>query len=328
MSVVNRPKAWRLGPVRKGGCSEGRPAARICALLLLPLLGAACASVDSSLPPAYVPAPEEEFSSSASSLAAELGLALKDEPELRCLALEGEAGRILLVNGTRTVTVAGRRLEASAALRFSGGDCPLLREDAVRIAAAWHEAEARLAGKRKEWTDAPTPALPPPAPRAGKGSAVGEPEWAVRLQREWEGILVHHSASPSGNLERLDRYHREHNGWLMVGYDFVICNGDGGPDGLVQTTDRWRRQIQGAHAGEGLKRYNDHWIGICLVGDFNRGRPTREQMRSLRRLVAWLQDYCEIPGGNVRLHRDVRATECPGGHFRLEEVLRDAPRGR
>lgn len=329
MAVGNRPQIWRLGPVRKGGGSEARPAARICALAFASLLLAACASLEEPLPPAYSPTSELEYASSASTLATELGLSLRSEPELRSLVLEGASGRILFVDSTRTVTVAGERLEASVPLHVEGGDCPLLRDDAVRIASAWHEAGVRRAAKEREWAAPQAPPPPPPAaPRAGKGTAVGETEWNVPLKREWEGILIHHTATASGNLERIDRNHREERGWDGIGYDFVICNGDGGADGLVQTTYRWKRQIHGAHAGTGLKRYNEHWIGICLVGNFNEGKPTVEQRRSLQRLVAWLRDACGIPRENVRLHRDVRDTECPGSRFRLEEILRDAPKAR
>ena len=116
-------------------------------------------------------------------------------------------------------------------------------------------------------------------------------------------------------------------GWLMVGYDFIICNGNGGADGLVEVTDRWKTQIQGAHAGPGLKRYNDHWVGICLVGNFNNGRPSPKQMQSLRALVRWLQARCGIPDANVRCHRDVRDTECPGRKFPMKEVTGSAVAG-
>jgi len=149
---------------------------------------------------------------------------------------------------------------------------------------------------------------------------VSDPEWRVPLKREWRGILIHHSATESGNVAEFDADHRKNRGWLMVGYDFVICNGDGGPDGLVQTTDRWRKQIQGAHAGPGLREYNEHWVGICLVGDFNQSRPTPRQIASLRRLVRYLQERCGIPEGNVRGHRDVREAECPGRLFPAGEL--------
>ncbi len=129
-------------------------------------------------------------------------------------------------------------------------------------------------------------------------------------------------------MARIDKFHREEKGWLGIGYDFLIDNGDGGPDGLVETTFRWTQQIQGAHAGTGLHEYNDHWIGICLVGDFNVTRPTPKQMASLKRLVHFLQGYCGLPPENIKFHRDVRDTDCPGRLFPMRELQLDFPRAK
>lgn len=347
-SSVKRPHKRRLGPIRKGGFSEDRPAARVApgpaappvagphppapgaaprfpGVLLAILLAAAgglagCASVAVPEGDAGVVPADLDYTSSIRGLGRDLGLAVKEEASLRSIVLSGSAGRILFMDGTRMVTVAGRRLETVAPLQFAGGDALLHRDDAARITGAWREVLARERAR-------PEPvarAAPPPA-----ASAVpADPEWQVPLKRRWEGILIHHSATDSGNLEQFDRFHREKNGWLMVGYNFIICNGSGGADGLVQTSDRWRQQIQGAHAGTGLRQYNEHWIGICLVGDFNRSRPTARQMASLRRLVAYLQDRCGIPDANVRGHRDVRDTDCPGKRFPLDDALGGSPPAR
>ncbi|NUN51404.1 MAG: N-acetylmuramoyl-L-alanine amidase [Planctomycetaceae bacterium] len=295
-------------------------------LALLPLL-AACASTDPDAGRTWQPADESSWATTARALAADLGATLVAEPGTRTLVIEGRGGRILFLDGTRMVTVDGQRLEASTTLQFGDGDVALANEDAVRISQAWKEAVSRREARERALAAAAAPAPPSRAPP--RGDAVGDPEWNVPLKREWEGILIHHSATEGGNLAKFDKFHREVNGWLMVGYDFIICNGDGGPDGLVQTSERWTTQIQGAHAGKGLKRYNDHWVGICLVGDFSRERPTAKQMASLRRLVRYLQDRCGIPDANVRTHRDVRDTDCPGKHFPLGEVLRAGagPRG-
>jgi hypothetical protein len=306
-----------------------RPGRALAVALAAALAAAAspgCASTDDSLPPAYVPASAADKGKSARALASELGLAVRADPAVGTLALEGEAGRIVLVGGTSTITVAGRVFQAAEPLRIDGGDCLLVPADAVRLSEAWHAA-------LKDIEDAagPPPA-PPAAPRPPSGPAVGagDPEWRVPLRRKWEGILLHHSATDSGSLAKFDKHHREVNGWLMVGYDFIIGNGRGSGDGVVETSDRWRRQIQGAHAGTGLKRYNEHWVGICLVGDFNGERPTPRQIASLRRLVAFLRAYCDIPEGNVLGHRDVRVggTDCPGRFFPSDESSILAPRAR
>jgi len=76
--------------------------------------------------------------------------------------------------------------------------------------------------------------------------------------------------------------------------------------------------MHGAHAGK--QEYNQHGIGICLVGNFQETSPSAAQLAAVRRLVATLKHEYTIPTGNVIAHRDVKATECPGKHFPLAEI--------
>jgi len=135
----------------------------------------------------------------------------------------------------------------------------------------------------------------------------------VGLKRKWKYIVVHHSFTDSGNEEIFHNYHKNVRGWLGVGYHFVIGNGHGSPDGRVEVTFRWEDQIHGAHAG--VEEYNQHGIGICLVGNFERGYPTEKQMASLVSLVNYLQQRCGIPASDILLHRHIKNTKCPGEHF-------------
>jgi len=137
----------------------------------------------------------------------------------------------------------------------------------------------------------------------------------VPLKRRWTYIILHHSDTQQGSEAAFDDYHRKHNGWRGVGYDFVIGNGRGSEDGLVEVTFRWEQQIDGAHAG--IAEYNEHGIGICLVGDFEEGYPTARQMEALVGLVNYLQERCDIPTSHILGHKHVRpgGTRCPGKNF-------------
>jgi len=157
-----------------------------------------------------------------------------------------------------------------------------------------------------------TPQRPMPALRAS-GFRPGDP-WAVARPRRWRYIVIHHSATEDGNASEFDLAHRR-RGWDELGYHFVITNGNGGPDGMVQVGSRWRRQKWGAHCGKTPNNeYNEYGIGICLVGNFCRHRPTRAQLASLERLVKYLADRFEIPPENVIGHCDApnAHTACPG----------------
>jgi N-acetylmuramoyl-L-alanine amidase len=143
----------------------------------------------------------------------------------------------------------------------------------------------------------------------------------VSLGRQWKHIVIHHSGTDMGSEETFDRYHREHNKWLGVGYDFVIGNGNGARDGLVEVTFRWEQQIDGAHANH--PEYNKYGIGICVVGDFNVNYPSPAQIDALVGLLNYLQERCRIPTDHVLGHRHVRtgSTDCPGKRFPWYEVI-------
>ena len=84
----------------------------------------------------------------------------------------------------------------------------------------------------------------------------------------------------------------------------------------------WRRQIHGAHTrvtGDRSNFWNEHGIGVCLVGNFENGRPSESQMAALVRLVRALQARLDIPASRVRGHGHIDSTACPGEHFPWNE---------
>ncbi len=152
------------------------------------------------------------------------------------------------------------------------------------------------------------------------------PEWIVDSQiGRWRSIVLHHSATESGNPESFDKYHREVNKWENgLGYHFVIGNGNGMADGEVAVGHRWRDQLDGAHVRgkESEGNANSFSIGICLVGNFNNSLPTARQLASLKGLLAFLRrEYgiglAAIVGHNAAA---VGNTDCPGKFFFVEEV--------
>lgn len=173
----------------------------------------------------------------------------------------------------------------------------------------------------------------PPATALREKPAVREaavpdvpPGWvpAGAPERDWTAIVIHHSATPTGNAAIFDQWHRERNQWDGVGYDFVIGNGSDSADGKVEVTFRWRQQRTGAHCGGTPDNWaNEEAVGICLVGDYSQGRPTPAQMRALTRLVRFLRDRYDIPVGRVYGHGSTpgaRVTECPGSYFPMARL--------
>ena len=103
-----------------------------------------------------------------------------------------------------------------------------------------------------------------------------------------------------------------------MGYHFVIGNGSDTSDGKIEVGSRWYQQKHGAHCrvpGDTTNKYNEHGIGICLVGDFNNSPPSRAQMKSLIYLTKGLLNYTNLPASAVHFHKDFKSTDCPGRYF-------------
>jgi hypothetical protein len=153
-------------------------------------------------------------------------------------------------------------------------------------------------------------------------------EWLppADVEKQWTAIVIHHSATETGNAAIFDRMHREENHWDGVGYDFVIGNGTNSGDGEVEVTFRWRRQIAGAHCGGTPNNWaNVDAVGICLVGDFSYRAPSAKQMQSLLKLIRFLQNRYGISIGHIYGHSDTpgaRVTECPGRMFPMDRLKR------
>ena len=166
---------------------------------------------------------------------------------------------------------------------------------------------------------------PPPAPMPHVTLPTIQPEQAWMppggISRRWNSIVIHHTASPTGSLREIDRWHRD-KGWDCCGYHFVIGNGTGSGDGEIEVGPRWRAQSPGAHtrlcgapSSPIGNYYNEHGIGIVMVGNFDQRRPSDRQMASLARLVAYLSSSCGIPRERIYLHGDLKSTDCPGHNF-------------
>ncbi len=146
-------------------------------------------------------------------------------------------------------------------------------------------------------------------------------------ERRWKAIIIHHSAQSEGNMAMIDKYHREVNGWDGIGYDFVIGNGSRSADGKVEVTFRWRKQVAGAHCGgTPNNRANEYGIGICLIGDFTKTRPTYRQQVALKKLTRFLQKRYKISTRSIYGHADTpgytRKSMCPGRNFPMAAFKR------
>lgn len=139
----------------------------------------------------------------------------------------------------------------------------------------------------------------------------------------WRHIILHHSATASGNAAVFDRYHRERrhmeNG---LAYHFIIGNGSQSADGQVEVGSRWTRQINGGHVRS--LALNENSIGICLVGNFEVTSPTRKQVAACIELVGFLKLKLLGDRPDILFHRELHGehTLCPGRNFPANQFAR------
>ncbi len=140
-------------------------------------------------------------------------------------------------------------------------------------------------------------------------------------QRDWQYVVVHHSATDVGNAKSFNYFHKFKRHMVNgLAYHFVITNGKKDRDGEIQVGNRWSHQLHGGHVKSDY--YNNYGIGICLVGNFMKYLPTESQFNSLTALVQVLQEQFGIPAHRVVGHGEVKKefTACPGKLFPMRRL--------
>jgi hypothetical protein len=140
-------------------------------------------------------------------------------------------------------------------------------------------------------------------------------------KHRWRYIVIHNSGTRQGSAKAFEYYHlhvrKMPNG---LAYPFVIGNGSSSGDGEIEIGNRWRRQVNGGHVHSDY--LNNIALGICLVGDFNRDKPTKRQIEALEELTRYLRmrvGKIDRQFAIVKAHREINPprwpTDCPGDDF-------------
>jgi hypothetical protein len=156
------------------------------------------------------------------------------------------------------------------------------------------------------------------------GSSASELFYPNKADRPWRYIVLHHSASATGNYDQIDQEHRKILGYDGCGYHFVIGNGTGSGDGQIEVAQRWNNQKQGVHCRNARSHDVDEYgIGICLVGDLDKQPPTPRQVAASQALVEYLSQHYRIKPTNISTHSHLAATPtvCPGKFFPTQSIL-------
>ena len=100
-----------------------------------------------------------------------------------------------------------------------------------------------------------------------------------------------------------------------LAYHFIIGNGSDSRDGEIEVGGRWTRQLNGGHVHSFA--LNENSIGICLVGNFEKTRPTKKQIAAALELVGFVKRTLLAGKPDLLLHREIPGehTLCPGHNF-------------
>jgi hypothetical protein len=157
-------------------------------------------------------------------------------------------------------------------------------------------------------------------------------------------IIVHHTATqnndpdPAATIRAIYYYHAVTEGWGDIGYNFLIDESgrvyegrhtiDYPPGASPTEEDANGNVVTAAHT----QGFNSGVVGIALLGTLSTQDATPAARSALEHLLAWEADRHSIdPQGsslytnpvsgvqkvfpNIAGHRDLAATECPGGTF-------------
>jgi hypothetical protein len=149
---------------------------------------------------------------------------------------------------------------------------------------------------------------------------------ALYWPNRWKYIVVHHSAGGFGNIEFLQRVHRQRQAGDpldAIPYHFVIGNGNGMKMGEVQSDWRQKYGLWGAHVSGRNFDHNFRGLGICLIGNFELHPVPEGQFTALVSLTRLLMSRYRIPVECVSGHGHTpgELTKCPGKLFPMDRFL-------
>ena len=187
------------------------------------------------------------------------------------------------------------------------------------------------------------PSMPAVISRAGWGCDESLMTWPPEFY-PIQKLICHHTATqnrdpdPAATIRSIYYYHAVTQGWGDIGYNFLIDESgriyEGRysrpyPAGAYPTgEDATGKGVTGAHAYQ----FNSGTAGIALLGTLTSQDTTAAGRNAMEQMLAWKASTHSIdPNGsnrytnpvtgasttfaNIAGHRDVNATECPGGVF-------------
>ena len=114
---------------------------------------------------------------------------------------------------------------------------------------------------------------------------------------QWNKVEVFYSNTTEGNLASLARTQGV-NTVKDLNFHLIICNGNGGQDGQIVATDKWKKQMAPLPSVTWVG--SSQTIRICLIADGIMQNPTDSQIKRAVGMVEQISRRCNIDPENIR----------------------------
>ena len=124
---------------------------------------------------------------------------------------------------------------------------------------------------------------------------------AAQSPDRWNSVEIYYSGTKAGNIEQLASLSGMSNP-EDINCHFCLCNGLGGGNGQIQSTEKWQRQWSSI---PGKIWYGSgQTIRVCVVADGKTTRPTDFQVKRIEQLLEVLCRKFEIESQSVHYPSD------------------------
>lgn len=117
----------------------------------------------------------------------------------------------------------------------------------------------------------------------------------------WTPVTFTSATAAYDRIENIRQIHTRDRGWADIGYHYII-------DRAGRVIEGRPIQFQGAHVSEN----NPHNLGILVLGNFEKQRPSNAQVQSLGNFTKLMMRTHGVSAAAVRTHQEIKPTQCPG----------------
>ena len=126
-------------------------------------------------------------------------------------------------------------------------------------------------------------------------------------------------AHKTADIQAIHNYHRTRTYinssgktgyWCGIGYNYFITF-----DGIIY-------EARGLNVGAHTSNYNNRSIGVGFQGNLQEQQMSDAQLKAGAALCNKLTQEHSLTKKDIKLHKNLSATACPGKNFRFDELIR------